>query len=114
MRTFAALSLALLLAAPASAQQTVEGLYTVVGTDAVGNYTGRVQVMDQGGWFHVVREVTDGWLRRQSPDVSDALASDVRSPEREKARRRLYGYLTRRGFRGEALSEGMELARRRR
>jgi hypothetical protein len=60
MRTLAALSCALVLAAPASAQQTVEGIYRVVGTDAVGSYTGRVQLMDQGGWFHAIREVTYG------------------------------------------------------
>ena len=60
----------------------------------------------------LARRVTEEWLRRQSPDVSEALASETRTPEREKARRRLYGYLTRRGFRGDALREGMEGPRR--
>lgn len=56
--------------------------------------------------------VVEGWIRRQGEATLTALASPGRSPEREKARRRLRGYLARRGFRGSALSRAMELAAR--
>ena len=52
-------------------------------------------------------EVAEGWVRRQSDAVRQALNAPGRDPAREKARRRLYGFLTRRGFRGEALQAGM-------
>jgi len=55
-------------------------------------------------------QVAEGWLKRQGPAVRTALGGPSRDPGREKARRRLYGYLTRRGFRGDALRAGMERA----
>lgn len=58
----------------------------------------------------LVRQVLEGWLRRQGPAVLGALTGDERSPEREKARRRLHAYLARRGFRGPALTQAMEWA----
>jgi len=65
----------------------------------------------------LAQEVTEGWISRQGAVVQAALASGAPTPEREKARRRLYGYLVRRGFGGGALAEAMErveeLARRR-
>lgn len=56
----------------------------------------------------VVRE----WIRRQGDATLSALASPTHSPERERARRRLRGYLARRGFGGAASSRAMELAAR--
>jgi len=58
----------------------------------------------------LARRVTEGWVARQSPDVLAALSSDGRSPARDRARRRLHGYLARRGFRGQTLSQAIELA----
>lgn len=55
----------------------------------------------------LAKGVVEAWLRRQNQDVLDALADEGRSPEREKARRRLYGHLTRRGFGGTPLQEAM-------
>lgn len=57
----------------------------------------------------LVRRVLEGWIRRQGPTVLAALANRDRSPEREKARRRLHAYLGRRGFGGAALSHAMDL-----
>ena len=54
--------------------------------------------------------VMEGWLKRQGPEVLRALGSRERSPERERARRRLYGFLARRGFRGAALTRAMDQA----
>jgi regulatory protein len=57
----------------------------------------------------LAREAAEGWLRRQGAAAATALAGG-HSPAREKAKRRLYGYLSRRGFRGEALTAAMERA----
>ncbi len=54
--------------------------------------------------------VAEKWVARQPEAVLDALANEERSPAKEKARRRLLGYLKRRGFRGESLSLGVRRA----
>lgn len=61
----------------------------------------------------LAREVANGWLSRQGPKVRRALSADPRDPERQRARRRLYGYLARRGFRGDALRGAMDSILRR-
>ncbi len=58
----------------------------------------------------LAREAALGWLRRQSASVAAALALDERTDERERARRRLHGYLARRGFNGSAAMEGLDTA----
>ena len=58
----------------------------------------------------LAREVGQKWATRQGDAVLSALVAPARTPEREKARRRLHGYLSRRGFRGPALSEGISAA----
>jgi regulatory protein len=55
----------------------------------------------------LAREAASAWLGRQGAAVQRALG-DLRSPDRDKARRRLYGYLARRGFRGDALTHAMD------
>lgn len=58
-------------------------------------------------------EAAEGWVRRQGTTAVRALAGEA-GPSRDKARRRLHGYLARRGFRGDALTaamaRGVELA----
>ncbi|MDA0328298.1 MAG: regulatory protein RecX [Gemmatimonadetes bacterium] len=54
--------------------------------------------------------VAEKWISRQNPTALDGLNSDGRSPERDKAKRRLNGYLARRGFRGEALGAAIRHA----
>jgi regulatory protein len=56
-------------------------------------------------------DVARMWVARQGAGILTALVSDRRTPEREKAHRRLHGYLSRRGFRGAALGEGIAAAR---
>jgi len=58
----------------------------------------------------LAREVARKWVARQNIGMLAALVSGSPSPDRDKARRRLHGYLSRRGFRGEALSAGMAAA----
>jgi regulatory protein len=55
--------------------------------------------------------VLEGWLKRQGPATLQALAAREPTPDREKAHRRLHGYLARRGFRGPALTEVLDAAR---
>jgi regulatory protein len=59
----------------------------------------------------LARRVVEGWVTRQGPRARQALASANDSPEREKARRRLYQYLARRGFAGPVLSAALEHGR---
>lgn len=59
----------------------------------------------------LARSVGRKWVARQGAAILAALVDARRTPEREKAHRRLHGYLSRRGFRGAALGEGMEAAR---
>lgn len=65
----------------------------------------------------LAHDVAEQWMSRQNESVLQALGSDERSPERDKARRRLHAFLSRRGFRGQALtqatSEVLASARRR-
>ncbi len=58
----------------------------------------------------LAHRVVDGWLRRQGAATLKALAAPRGAPEAEKARRRLNGYLARRGFRGEALARAIDAA----
>ena len=46
----------------------------------------------------LARKALEKWIRSQSLDTLDALVSSSPSMDREKVRRRLYGFLTRRGF----------------
>lgn len=66
------------------------------------------EVTDAG----LAREGAESWVGRQSAATLAVLADDAHSPERDKARRRLYGYLARRGFRGEALTAALAHAER--
>jgi regulatory protein len=59
----------------------------------------------------LVRQVASAWLSRQGTAIVQALRAKERTPASEKARRRLHGYLARRGFGGAALSRGMEVVR---
>ena len=62
------------------------------------------------------REAARRWVRKQGPAVREHLLESRFSPDRERARKRLFGYLGRRGFVGDAaragLEEGEEEARR--
>lgn len=51
-----------------------------------------------------------GWLRRQSAKQQRSLVAERFSDERERARRRLHGYLRRRGFGGQVLVRAVEAA----
>jgi regulatory protein len=55
-------------------------------------------------------KVLEGWLKRQGPATLRSLAESAPGPERERARRRLHGYLARRGFRGPAITSALDAA----
>jgi regulatory protein len=50
----------------------------------------------------------EDWVRKQGPTIQGNLILDRFSPDRERARRRLYGFLARRGFAGDAARWGIE------
>jgi regulatory protein len=66
------------------------------------------EVTDSG----LARAEAERWIRRQGAATLAALARDHHTRERDKARRRLHGYLARRGFRGDALTAALEHAKR--
>lgn len=89
-----------------------------VAGDLVGQTIDRVFEDEGTSDAALARSVAEMWVARQSSSLLTALSLDGHAPERDKARRRLMGYLSRRGFRGEALGIGMthatETARTRR
>ncbi|MFC1661970.1 regulatory protein RecX [Gemmatimonadota bacterium] len=54
------------------------------------------------------RALARSWVRKRGLEVRKALTAERFSPLRERARRRLQGFLARRGFRGEALTAGLD------
>lgn len=58
----------------------------------------------------LARAVAEQWVARQPRAVLDALVSEGNVDARVKAKRRLVGYLARRGFRGDSLSAGIRYA----
>ena len=50
----------------------------------------------------------ESWVRKQSSATRRELLGDRFTPERERARRRLQGFLARRGFSGDATRRGLE------
>ncbi|MFQ5536378.1 MAG: regulatory protein RecX [Gemmatimonadota bacterium] len=71
----------------------------------------RVLEDEEVGETDLALEVARAWVARQGRETLQALACEHPSPERERARRRLYGYLARRGFRGPPLTRAMDAAR---
>ena len=57
-------------------------------------------------------QVARAWVRKQAPKDGKALLSQRFSNERERARRRLMGFLARRGFNSDAARKGLEAAER--
>jgi regulatory protein len=84
-----------------------KGIEQAVATETVTRVFGDEEVDDAA----LARDAASAWLARQGDAVREALG-DPRSPNRDKARRRLYGYLARRGFRGDAVGEAMDHAER--
>lgn len=83
-----------------------KGLSTDLADEAVDRVFEDEEVSDAD----LSLEVVERWVSRQGPSLLAALASRESAPERDRARRRLAGYLGRRGFRGDALREAMEQA----
>jgi len=61
---------------------------------------------------HSEREIAftlaEGWLRRQTGGLSEALLAGGRDPNAEKARRRFQGYLARRGIPGGLIRQALD------
>lgn len=87
-----------------SAELRAKGLSGDVAQSAIAAVFDEEEMDDSKLALHVAH----GWIGRQRSHVLAALASEEPSPEREKARRRVTGYLTRRGFRGDALRSAID------
>lgn len=82
-----------------------KGVSRQIADDAVERVFAEEEVTEA----ELAREAALAWLRKQGPRARRRLASGEYD-ERERARRRLYGYLARRGFRGAAVGEAMDAA----
>ncbi len=67
-----------------------------------------VMAEEEASEMELAKKVARSWVRKQGPSALQALLQDRFSEEREGARRRLYRFLVRRGFRGEAAKAGMD------
>jgi regulatory protein len=86
-----------------------KGIDAELASEAIERVYGDEDVTDAS----LAKEAAESWLARQGTATLEALASSGHAPERDKARRRVYGYLARRGFRGDALTDALEHAVRR-
>lgn len=70
------------------------------------------EVMEEEGTSEtgLAVETAARWVRRQRLEVLRGLLAGAHRPERERARRRLYGYLDRRGFSGDAIRRAIDEA----
>ncbi len=91
-----------------SSELREKGLTSEVAERAIQQVFDDEKVTDH----ELAQEVAEGWVRRQNAQALAALAQESPSPERDKARRRLNGYLARRGFRGDEQRHANEVALR--
>jgi len=82
-----------------------------VGPDVAGRVVDRVLADEEITEADLVRQVASAWLSRQPAATAEALVATRRSPASEKARRRLQGYLSRRGFGGGALGRALDMVK---
>lgn len=80
-----------------------------VDVDTASQTIDRVFENEDASDAGLASDAAEGWLRRQGAKIVEGLAGPA-GPERDKAKRRLHGYLSRRGFRGDALTDAMERA----
>ncbi len=81
-----------------------------VPADLAGHVVDTVLDEEHTTELELAARAARAWIKRQPEPVISALAAGDRSPEAMRARRRLYGYLGRRGFGGSALTRAMEVA----
>jgi regulatory protein len=70
------------------------------------------RVISEEGWTteELAARVAESWVRRQHSQDRESLLAERFSPERERARRRLLAFLSRRGFSTNAARSGLEAA----
>ena len=85
-----------------------KGVDADLASEAIRRVFEDEEVSDTG----LATEAVEGWVARQGTALLEALATGGHTPERDKARRRLHGYLARRGFGGDALHAALEHAER--
>ncbi len=83
-----------------------------VAREVVDDVVDRVLEDEEVTEVDLALRAAEGWVDRQGADTLAALVGGDRE-EAQRIRRRLYGWLGRRGFRGRALSAAMDRARER-
>lgn len=89
-----------------SSELRAKGVDAEVAEDVIARVFDEEETSD----VRLGHEVAAGWVARQSASLLTALASGERGPDHARAHRRLIGYLTRRGFRGEAMQAAVRRA----
>jgi len=84
----------------------VRGVSREIAQSVIDQVFEAAEVTDEA----LAREAAEGWVARQGAALLAALASHERTPENVRARRRLDGYLARRGFSGDVLRSGVARA----
>ena len=85
-----------------TAELRAKGVDTELALEAIERVFEDEGASDAG----LAREAAEAWIVRQGSATRGALGGG-HTPQRDKAKRRLYGYLARRGFRGDALAEAV-------
>jgi regulatory protein len=88
-----------------SAELRAKGIPADVAADVVAGVLEDQEISERDLAQRAARQ----WLSRQGQAVLGALAGEARSAASQKAQRRLHGYLARRGFGSEALSDATAL-----
>jgi regulatory protein len=68
----------------------------------------RVLLEEEISALDLAAKAAEGWVRKQGESVRRELLGRKFTPGQEKVRRRLYGFLARRGFAGDTAREGLE------
>jgi len=89
-------------------EATAKGVATSLAEDVVES------VLQEEGISadNLSARAAESWIRKQSPSTRKDLLGDRFNPETEKARRRLHGFLARRGFAGDAAHRGLEAGKK--
>lgn len=83
-----------------------KGILTEVAQEAVQRVMEDEKVTDKT----LAERAAVAWVRRQGEETLGALTATAPPEERQRARRRLTGFLARRGFTSDALVHGLETA----
>ena len=83
-----------------------KGVSAEVATSAIDEVFSDEETSEE----ELARDAARQWIARQSPSAVNALVGTEPRADREKVRRRLHAFLSRRGFRSDAVRAGLDEA----